>query len=318
MTGTALRLVAGERRWRWLARPLGLAAALHLFSTTVCAMDIRSLWDFSDPARSEAVFRDLLKSASGDDALSLQTQIARSYGLRSRFDEAHALLDELEPQLAKAGTEPKVRYLLERGRSFRSAKKPAAARPLFMQAVDMASAARLDELAVDAMHMAALVEPDAAQQMLWNQRALALAQASSEPNARAWDASLSNNIGMTQHDQGHFEAALASFNTALAARVRIGKAEDVRVARWMVAWTLRSLKRHDDALVTLRALERDFEQLGQPDGYVFEEIAENLLAQGKLLEAKPNFARAWALLSKDDSLGRPDDKRLARMNDLAR
>ena len=281
-------------------------------------MDIRALWDFSNPARSEAVFRELLKTSTGDDTLSLQTQIARSYGLRSRFDDAHALLDQVEPQLASAGPEPQVRHLLERGRTWRSSGKPAQAQPLFLRAVALAGQAHLDELAVDAMHMVALVEADAEQQLHWNQRALALAQASSEPNARAWDASLSNNIGMTQHGQGRFEDALLSFNTALAARVRIGKAEDVRVARWMVAWTLRSLQRHDEALASLRALEREFEQLGQPDAYVFEEIAENLLAQGKPLQAKPYFARAWELLSKDESLGRADEKRLARMKDLAR
>ena len=281
-------------------------------------MEIRSLWDFSDPARSEAVFRELLKNTTGDDVLSLQTQIARSYGLRSRFDDAHALLDRVEPMLANAGAEPKVRYLLERGRKFRSSKKPEQARPLFLQAVDIASAARLDELAVDAMHMVALVEADTAQQMGWNRRALALALSSSEPNARNWDASLANNIGMTLHDQSRFDEALASFNLALAARVRIGEAKDVRVARWMVAWTLRSLKRHDEALTLLRDLQREFEQLGQADGYVFEEIAENLLSKSKPLEAKPFFARAWELLSQDESPDRPDEKRLNRMKDLAR
>ena len=281
-------------------------------------MDIKSLWNFADPAASEALFRERLASARGDDALTLQTQIARSLGLRSRFDDAHALLDTIAPQLAHAGPEPRVRYLLERGRTFRSAKQPERAKPLFEQAVDLASANRLDELAVDAMHMMALVESASAEQMRWNQRALTLAQSSSEPNARSWDASLANNIGMTLHGEGRYDEALASFKAALAARERMGKPADIRVAHWMIAWTLRALKRHDEALVILRRLEREFEAIGETDGYVFEEIAENLLAHGQAAAAKPCFARAHAALSADSSLDRPDAQHLARLLSLSR
>jgi tetratricopeptide (TPR) repeat protein len=282
------------------------------------AMDIKSLWNFVDPAASEAVFRERLRSATGDDALSLQTQIARSYSLRSRFNEAHALLDTLEPRLATAGPEPRVRALLERGRTLRSAKKVEQARPLFLQAVDIAGAARLDELTIDAMHMVALVEPGADAQLQWNRRALALAQASSEPNARNWDASLANNIGWTLHDQGQYEQALASFQAALAARERIGSAADIRSARWMVARALRSLRRHDEALALLCGLEREGAAIDSPDGFVFEEIGENLLAQGRAAQARAPFARAYELLSQDRSLERPDDEHLARLLRLSR
>jgi tetratricopeptide (TPR) repeat protein len=259
-------------------------------------MDIKSLWNFSNPEASEALFREHLATARGDDALSLQTQIARSLGLRSRFDEAHALLDAIEPQLAAAGPQPQVRHLLERGRVLRSAQQPERARPLFEQATDLAIANRLDELAVDAMHMLALVEPNAAGQMRWNQRALALANSSSEPNARSWDASLANNIGMTLHGEGRYAEALASFEAALAARERMGKPYDIRIARWMIAWTLRALKRHAEALAILHRLEHELDAIHETDGHVFEEIAENLLAQGDAAAAGPWFARAHAVL----------------------
>lgn len=280
-------------------------------------IDIKALWDFDDPARSEAVFRERLVSAQGDDALSLQTQVARSYGLRGRFDEAHALLDRIEPQLAGAGAEPRVRHLLERGRTWRSAKQRERALPLFLQAVELALAAQLDELAVDAMHMAALVEPDAAAQMHWNERALALALASTDPNARSWDASLAHNIGMTQHGAGRYDEALASFRTALAARERLGQAERARIARWMIAWTLRFLSRHDEALAMQQALEAEFAALGRPDGFVFEEIAENLRALGRVDESRPWFARAADTLATLGPLERPDDAHLARLRALA-
>ena len=287
------------------------------YTQEIKAMDIGALWDFGDPARSEAVFREHLAGASHDDALSLQTQIARTYSLRSRFDEAHAQLDRIEPDIATAGPEPRVRYLLERGRTWRSSKQPDKARPLFLQAVDLALAAKLEYLAIDAMHMVAIIEPPE-QQMAWNQRALAAAAQASDPAARSWEASLANNIGMTQHGQGRYEEALASFRTALTARERLGKAGSIRVAHWMIAWTLRALKRHDEALAILMRLEREGAAAGQPDGYVFEEIGENLLALGRAPEARPWFARAHAQHGLDTSLNRPDDAHLARLLALSR
>lgn len=282
-------------------------------------MDVSPYWNFDDPAASEAAFRRALaERPGGDDALTLQTQIARTFGLRSRFAEAHALLDAIEPQLAGAGAEPRVRWLLEKGRTFRSSKAPDRARPLFVEAVERAHAARLDALEVDALHMVALVETAPEAQMEWNRKALAVAAASSDPVARNWDASLANNIGMTLHEAGRYEEALASFRTALAARERIGNASRTRVAHWMVAWTLRSLGRHDEALTILRRLEAENDAAGTPDGYVFEEIGENLLAQRQDEAARRYFGQAWRILSADTSLDRPDDAHLARLERLSR
>jgi tetratricopeptide (TPR) repeat protein len=302
------------------ARRLGRGLALAvLFCLDAMAMDVSPYWNFADPAASEAAFRAALaRHPEGDDALVLQTQIARTLGLRSRFAEAHALLDALEPKLSGAGAEPRVRWLLERGRTFRSSKAPERARPLFDDAAARAHAAGLDALEVDALHMIALVEADPEGQLRWNRQALAVAAASADKAARDWDASLANNIGMTLHDTGRYPEALASFETALAARERIGNAARIREARWMVAWALRSLKRHDEALAILRRLDAETEAAGTPDGFVFEELGENLLALGQGEAAKAWFGKAWRLLSADASLDRPDDERLARLDRLSR
>ncbi len=282
-------------------------------------MDVSPYWNFNDPAASEASFRQALSaSPGGDDALTLQTQIARTYSLRARFDEAHALLDTIEPRLATAGAEPRVRYLLERGRTFRSSKAPDRAGPLFVEAADRAHGTGLDALEIDALHMIALVETEPEAQMALNRRALAIAAASADPIARNWDASLAHNIGMSLHDAGRYDEALASFQAALAARERIGNAGLVRVARWMIAWTLRSLHRRDEALDILRRLEAENDAAGKPDAYVFEEIAENLLAKEQADAAKPYFAKAWRLFSADTSPDRPDDAHLARLERLSR
>src|SRR5688572_30750200 len=106
-----------------------LACALLGYAAGVQAASIVQLWNFADPAGSERRFRDALAGAQGDLRLELETQIARSYSLRKRFADAHAALDRLEPQLAGAGARPRVRYLLERGRTFNSAGDKAAAGP---------------------------------------------------------------------------------------------------------------------------------------------------------------------------------------------
>lgn len=280
--------------------------------------EIRELWNFGDPAASEQVFRAKLASAQGDWALSLRTQIARTLGLRKRFDEADAELDAIEPLLAGAGVEPRVRYLLERGRTFRSGKQPEKARPLFEQAVALAGPAGLESLAIDAMHMVALVEPTPEAQLDWNRRAMALAREADDPSARRWVGSLAHNIGMSLHEAGRYEEALASFREMRAFRERQGDAADERIARWMIAWTLRAMKRHDEAIAMQQALAAEFERLGTPDGFVFEELGENLLAQGDAAAAKPWFARAHAVLSAMDGLDRPDDAKLERLLQLSR
>jgi hypothetical protein len=69
-------------------------------------MEIDGFWEYSDPAGSESRFRAALATASGDERLELMTQVARTYSLRKRFDEAHRLLDEIEPRLGSAGALP--------------------------------------------------------------------------------------------------------------------------------------------------------------------------------------------------------------------
>lgn len=257
------------------------ALILALAAGTAQAVDLAPLWDFRQPAASEQRLRDALATAQGDDAFILRTQIARSWGLRRDFDQARALLAALQPALAGAGPEARVRYHLELGRSHASATHPPEAltedarrlaRAAFQMALDTARGAALDGLAIDAVHMFAFVDSAPAQQLHWAQQALALSLASSQPDARRWEASIRNNMGYALHQLGRFEEALAQFRLALALRELAGKPQAVRDARWMVAWTLRALKRSDEALQLQLALEREADAAGEPDPYVFEEL----------------------------------------------
>jgi len=78
---------------------------------------------------------------------------------------------------------------------------------------------------------------------------------------------------MTHADAGDFEAALTSFEEALAARERIGDPAEIRIARWMIGWSLRNLGRRDEALAVQRALKAELEEIGESDQYVDEELA---------------------------------------------
>lgn len=234
----------------------------------VTVIDPKQLWDFDDPAGSERRFRDAAGAAEGEERAILLTQVARALGLQSYYDEAHRLLDELDA----SGPNAAARAALERGRLHRSSGQPDAAAPYFVEAARLAEDADLDELRVDAMHMTALVvEPDRARSV--NEAALKVARASTDPGARDWDASLLTNIGMTHADAGDHAAALVSFEEALEARQRIGGVPEIRVARWMVAWSLRNLGRRDEALAMQLALKAELDADGEVDAYVDEEIA---------------------------------------------
>ncbi|HEY5489194.1 MAG TPA: hypothetical protein VIK00_05075, partial [Candidatus Limnocylindrales bacterium] len=149
-------------------------------------------------------------------------------GLQGRFDEALALLNELPDD---EDEEVRVRVLLERGRVLNSAGDAERARPEFEAALVAATEAGLDQLAIDALHMLAIVASSVEQDAL-NRRALDLAGSSDDPRARRWRASLLNNMGWSAFDRGELSAALGLFEDALAERQRQGRAAEIIVARW--------------------------------------------------------------------------------------
>ena len=146
------------------------------------------LWDYGDPAGTRAKFEELLPQAekSGDKSYHLQllTQIARTYGLESNFDQAHKVLDQVEDQMTDDLEIVKVRYLLERGRTFRSSGEAAKSVPLFKEAYELAGKSGADFFAIDAAHMMALVAEGTDKRMEWNNTALSIAEKSSDDRAR--------------------------------------------------------------------------------------------------------------------------------------
>ncbi len=137
-------------------------------------IDLSTLWDFSNPALSEERFRAALAGASEDEILLLQTQIARTYGIRREFAKA--------------------------------------------------------------------------QQILFD------------------------NLGYALHLLSKYEEALEEFNKALTEQEQGGNAQAIRVAHWMIAWTLRAMGRFNEALEIQLRLKRECDDAGEPDPHVLEEI----------------------------------------------
>ncbi|WP_395689351.1 hypothetical protein [Caenimonas koreensis] len=288
---------------------------LSLFLLAACApayamtIDLNALWDFRNPDVSEQRFRAAMSTATGDDALILQTQIARTYGLRKDFDRARQLLDSIAAQMAMAGPEARARYQLELGRAWISAAHPPQlqtteardkARTAYERVVEIAMPAGLEQLAIDAYHMLAFVDTEPLQQIAWNNKGLAIALASKQPNARAWEASLRNNTGNELHRLGRDEEALVEFRKALALRQQGNNAYMTHVAHWMVAMTLRSLGRLDEALAIQLRLEQERQAANEPDEYVFEELEAIYRAKGDEARAK-HYAQLNAQLKQPAS-----------------
>lgn len=267
-------------------------ACLALLASTFArgqGIDVSAMWDFSRPEASEQRFREALASAHGDQALVLRTEIARSYGLRKDFAKAREMLRAMEPLLADAGPEARARWSLELGRTYASAAHPPGsvteddrreARRAFAAALEVATAARLDGLAVDAIHMFAFVDTAPAEQLLWARRALEVVEKSSQPDARRWEASIRNNLGYALHQLGRHEEALAQFERVVELRREAKNPAALAVARWMVAWALRSLGRLDEALAMQLELDRELQASGRTDVHVLEELEILYRARG--------------------------------------
>ena len=287
--------------------------ALAAFSATLDAQ-----WIFGLPAESEQRFRaELARWPVGDpQSLVVLTQIARTQGLRREFAAAHATLDTVAAALPTAPSHVRTRYLLERGRVFNSAGAPARGVPLFAEALALAECNGDEFYAVDAAHMLGIAAP-AAERLDWNLKALALAEAATDPRATRWRGSLYNNIGWTYHERGDAAAALRYFEQAQDAYARNGSSTEMRVARWTVARAQRSLGRNAEARSTQLALERELAAAGETDGYVFEELALIAAAENDAAGARTWAAKAKPLLAADPWFAANEKARLARLADLA-
>lgn len=179
------------------------------------------LWDFADPAASEARLRAAAGATTGDDRAELLTQVARSLGLQEQYDEADAVLDTVEPVPPTVA----ARVALERGRVRNSSGHPQEAIPYFEQAVS----ATVDPfLVVDALHMLAISDGERAAG--WTAQALAVLAGVTDERTLRWHVGLHHNLGWSRLRAGDAAAALPELEAALRAAVRWGTEQQVEWA----------------------------------------------------------------------------------------
>jgi tetratricopeptide (TPR) repeat protein len=282
--------------------------------------DFDQLWDYSDPLITELKFLEILSEVNFEQDpgyyLELKTQIARTLGLQQDFAAAHILLDEIETDLQSGFPIARIRYLLERGRVYHSSGNAAESKPFFLQAWELSQKIGADYYAIDAAHMLGIIErPD--RQLVWNEKALALAETSSDPRTKGWLGSLYNNVGWAYHDLQNFEKALMIFEKAQRWRQMNRQVREIQIADWTVARTHRSLGNIELALEMQLNLEKEIAESGAiEDGYVFEEIGECLLLKNEQAAAAPYFLKAWTILNQDSWLQKNEVDRLNRLKEL--
>ncbi|MCP3918119.1 MAG: tetratricopeptide repeat protein [bacterium] len=300
-------------------RSTGFLLLLAAACATTEPMNFDELWNYSDPAATEAAFRAALPeveaAGDADRHAQLLTQIARTHSLRRDFDAAHAQLDDVEPMLSEATPVARVRYLLERGRTHNSAGDRSAATELFLEAWESGHAAGADGHAADAGHMLAIVSPPE-ESLAWNERTIEFAESSDDPVARRMLAPLYNNTGHTYLAREDYIKALDLFENALEIRRENGVQGPILIAEWSVAHTLRRMGRTKLALARQQEILGEHNEAGTVDGYVFEELAECLWAMDRKDQARKHFKRAFEELSKDAWFAENEKERLARMGEL--
>ena len=180
--------------------------------------------------------------------------------------------------------------------------------------MDLAVRIKDDFDAVDAAHMLAIVE-EGEKSLQWNLKALDLAENSKVEKAQKWKGSLYNNLGWTYFENKQYEEALLMFENALQTRQLEGDQNKILIARWCHAKCLRMMGHTEEALETQRDLFEQYRALGRKSGYVYEEIAECMLAMGLENECHEWFAAAYDELSRDPKLATEQD-RLTRLKGL--
>ncbi len=279
------------------------------------------LWDYQHPDSTEMKFRALLpeikKSGDTDYYLQLQTQIARTQGLQRKFEDAHKTLDKIDSLLTAETKTARIRYLLERGRVFRSSGFPEKSGTYFMDAYNYGLENKLDHFTVDAIHMLGIVDPPE-KQLDWNLKALEICEKTDDKRTKGWIEPLYNNIGWTYYDLGEYEKSVECFQKCLELNEKSENERYIRIAKWSIAKVYRALNKLDEALGIQLALKKEFEekQLAQ-DGYVFEELGEIYLLKEQKEDAKKYFALAFEYLGKDPWLQQNEPERLARLKELS-
>jgi tetratricopeptide (TPR) repeat protein len=283
-------------------------------------LNFEKLWNYSDPASTRQTFQEILESGRFDEdpdkSAELNTQIARTYSLSADFKNAHLILDEVQQSISKETPRAKVRYLLERGRTYNSAGEKERASSLFKDAYKAAKEFKFDYFAIDAVHMLAIVSQSLEEKLKWTDVGIALAKESEDSGTKKWIGVFYNNKGWDYFAAKEYNKSLEAFKDCEDFHVEYENKNQLSIARWSQAKALRFLGKNKESLeIQLDLLEEG----GGKDssGYTYEELGELYLAQKDQTKSQFYFAKAFHLLSQDVWLQMNEKPRLERLKKLS-
>ena len=159
--------------------------------------------------------------------------------------------------------------------------------------------------------MLAIVEATPEKQIEWNIQALQIAD--TNPVASRWKPSLWNNLGEAYRAAGEYEKSLACFQSIIQWQQDNGKPID-RYTRIDEARLLRLCGRANESMTKIRVLSDEL--AGEIDGFVSEELAENLLLTNDEAAARQQFINAWQKLRDVQWLKDSEPQRYERLRKL--
>ncbi|HPI31876.1 MAG TPA: tetratricopeptide repeat protein [candidate division Zixibacteria bacterium] len=218
-------------------------------------------------------------------------QTARMCLVQDRKEEGRPYLEQAAAIAVDSDPMGWSRYLGVRGRYQWQDSELAAARETFELMFDYCSVNALFGRAVDAAHMVAIVAASPEDQIAWNRRGIAAAEAADEER---WLGPLWNNLGGTYWDNGQFDSALACYLKARDYHWRFSDETAKLFADYHVGMTYRHLGDYREAQQWLRPVLAWAERLDNREaiGQACEDLGEALLAEGKRAEGTALLRRA--------------------------
>ncbi len=271
--------------------------------------DFDAFWNYADPASTEEKFRSVLANSPDEDEFylaELKTQIARTLGLQRKFEEGHAMLSQIDEVLISQNVIVSTRYYLEKGRLYNSNKQLEEAIQAFKKASEIARINNLDNYYVDALHMLGIAFKGN-ESLQWNEKAIEAAENAEDTRAKNWLGSLYNNTAWTYFDMKEYDKAVSLFEKCLAWNILKERDGAIRIAKYSIAKCYRMLHRVEEALFILDEIV-----VGEEDGYIYEEFAENYFIQNETALAKEYFQKTYDLLASDIWIQANEPERIAR------
>ncbi len=284
-------------------------------------------WQSQSPDKIEQFLREKLLAArkllghERHHVSELLSQLARAESAQGKLTEARTSLDEAELILNELQSSypvrAKISLLLEQGRLFILLKTPSQARTRFSQAWTLSVNAKEDFFTIALAQMMAMIEPQK-QQEDWINKAIEIAEQSTQEDARHWLGELYGNLGWRLFDLRRYEDSLTAHQSSLQNFQKHGTPQEVYFATWAIGRLLRQLGRVTEALAWNETLLFEKEAEAPSNGRLYEEIAECLQNLKRTEEAQRYFARAYRELSAEGRVVDRHPLHLKRLKELGK